>query len=82
MNWKDNKLTEKKRKLLKQGVKVEFKWHGSKVMYTGRIELDRFGRLYFVSEHNYKDDKLINEGMRFYNTLDSFSLFTHFEILS
>ena len=78
-----NQLTEEKKKLLKQGSKVEFKWHGSKSLYTGRIEIDKYGGLYFINEHCFDNDKLkaVDEGMRYYNTLDSFFFFTHFEVL-
>lgn len=79
-----NKLTDSKKALLKQGTKVEFKWHGSNILYTGRIEADKFGRLYFINEHCFENDKLkdIDEGMRYYNPLEGFYFFTHFEILS
>lgn len=78
-----NQLTDEKKKLLKQGTKVEFKWHGSKSLYTGRIEVDKSGNLYFINEHCFENDELkdVNEGMRYYNTLESFFFFTHFEIL-
>ena len=80
-----NQLTEEKRKLLKQGTKVEFKWYGSTLLYTGRIEVDeRTGRLYFINEHCFENDILLPhmESMRYYNGLDSFFWFTYFEILS
>jgi len=79
----ENQLTEEKKKLLKQGTKVEFKWHGSKSLYTGRIEIDKYGEIYFINEHCFENDKLkdVDEGMRYYNTLDSFFFFTHFEVL-
>ena len=79
----ENQLTEEKKKLLKQGTKVEFKWYGSKSLYTGRIEIDKYGGIYFINEHCFENDKLkdVDEGMRYYNTLDSFFFFTHFEIL-
>lgn len=80
----ENKLTEEKKNLLKQGTKVEFKWHGSKALYTGRIEVDKYGKLYFVNEYCYENDKLKTsfEDIRHYATLESFFFFTHFEILS
>lgn len=83
MNLEESKLTAEKIKLLKQGTKVEFKWHGSKSLYTGRIEVDKHNELYFVNEFCYDGDRLkpIDEGMRYYNTLDSFFFFTHFEII-
>ena len=83
MDWKNNKLTEEKKQLLFQGTKVEFKWHGSKNLYTGRIWVDKYGRLYFINEHCFENDELKPEyeGMRYYNELDSFFFFTHFEIL-
>lgn len=80
----ENQLTDEKKKLLKQGTKVEFKWHGnSSLLYTGFIEIDKYGGLYFCAEHNYKDGKLTDVGksMQYYNTLDSFFFFTHFEVL-
>lgn len=79
----ENQLTEEKKKLLKQGTKVQFKWHGSKDLYTGRIEVDKYDRLYFINEHCFENDKLkeIDEPMRYYNTLDSFFFFNHFKIL-
>jgi hypothetical protein len=80
----ENKLTDEKKKLLKQGTKVEFKWHGSKSLYTGRIEVDNHGRLYFVNEHCFENDRLreIDEPMRYYNDLEGFFFFTYFEVLS
>lgn len=83
MKWDDNKLTKEKRTLLKQGTKVKFKWHGSDNLYVGRIEVDKYGSLYFVNEHCFKNDEIteINEGMRYYNSLDSFYYFNYFEII-
>jgi hypothetical protein len=84
MDWDDNKLIEEKKKLLKQGTKVQFKWHGSDMLYVGRIEVDKYGDLYFCAEHNYWGDKLTDSGktMQYYNTLESFFHFTYFEILT
>ncbi len=76
-----NQLTDEKKKLLKQGTKVEFKWHGSDSLYTGRIEVDKYDTIYFINEHNFDNDELKAEGMRYYNALGSFFFFTHFEIL-
>ncbi len=82
MNYKeDNKLTQKMLESLKQGDKVEFKWYGSKELYVGRIEVSKQGTKYFVNEFNYKEDKLLHEGMRYYNSLESFFCFTHFKKL-
>lgn len=81
INWKDNKLTPELESKLVQGSKVCFKWHGSSLLYTGRIEVDSHGCLYFVNEHNYRDDVLIYESMRFYSRLEGFFHFTQFEIL-
>jgi hypothetical protein len=80
----ENKLTECKKSLLKQGTKVEFNWHGSKTKCTGRIEVDEWGNVYFCHEHNYKDDVLteVGETMQYYNRLDSYFFFNHFEILN
>ena len=79
----ENQLTSEIEQLLKQGTKVEFKWHGSKSLYTGRIEVDKYGNLYFINEHCFEDDKLkdTDEGMRYYNRLDSFYFFNHFKII-
>ena len=81
MQSKDSLLTQEIFESLKQGSKVEFKWYGSKMLYIGRIEVDQWKELYFVSEHNYTDDVLTSEGMRYYNSLDSFFCFTHFKVL-
>ena len=81
----ENQLTDEKKKLLKQGTKVEFMWHGnSSLLYTGYIEVNKWGILHFCAEHNYKDGKLtdVGESMQYYNTLESFFFFTKFEILS
>ena len=75
-------LTDETFNSLQQGTKVRFKWHGSDLLYEGRIEVDKRGDIYFVNEHNYKDDVLINEGMRYYNELRSFFKFTLFEVFS
>lgn len=82
IDWNDNKLTDQIKAKLKQGTRVKFMWHGSSTyLYTGRIEVDKFGRLFFVNEHNYEEDLLIHEGMRWYNPLESFWHFTMFEII-
>lgn len=81
MQSKDSLLTQEMLESLKQGTKVEFKWYGSKMLYTGRIEVVQWGELYFVAEHNYTDDILTSEGTRYYNSLDSFFCFTHFKVL-
>jgi len=80
---KNNALTSKIKAQLKQGTKVEFKWHGSPMMKTGRIEVRKSGGLYFVGEHNYENDKLKEccEPLRYYNSLNSYFYFDHFEIL-
>ena len=77
-------LTQEIYDKLEQGSKVEFKWHGSKMLYIGRIELDKSGTKYFVNEHCYENDKIkeCDEGLRFYNSLASFFCFTHFRVLS
>ena len=79
----ENQLTDENKKRLKQGTKIEFKWHGSKSLYIGRIELDKYDNIYFINDHCFENDKLkaMDEGMRYYNTLDSFFFFTHFEVL-
>lgn len=80
----ENKLTKEIKNQLQQGTKVEFKWHGNNsLLYTGYIEIDKWGELYFCAEHNYKDGELTDVGksMQYYNTLESFFFFTYFEIL-
>ncbi len=79
----ENKLTDEKKKLLKQGTKVKFKWYGSDKLFVGRIEVDKHGGIYFVNEHCFNGDELMStcEGMRYYNRLDNFFFFTYFEIL-
>ena len=76
-------LTEEIRINLKQGTKVQFKWYGNKdATYTGRIEVGKNqGILYFINEHNFENDVLVNEGMRYYNSLDGFFNFTEFKII-
>lgn len=78
-----NKLTPAIKRQLRQGTKVEFKWHGSDRLYTGRIEISEYKLIYFCSEHNYKNDKLteIGETMKHYNLLESFYHFNYFEII-
>ena len=76
-----NALTDDKKKQLKQGTKVEFKWYGSGILYRGYIEVDRFGKLYFCAEHNYTNGVLTDFGMQYYNSLESFGFFTYFEII-
>lgn len=80
-----SKLTDEIRSQLTQGTKVEFKWHGSDRLYTGRIEVgpEPNKTLFFINEHCFDNGELteINEGMRYYNTLDSFFHFNHFVIL-
>jgi hypothetical protein len=71
MQSKDSLLTQEILENLKQGTKVEFKWWGSKSLYIGRIEVDKYGDLYFVGESNYTNE-VRSEGMRYYNSLDSF----------
>jgi len=78
----DNALTKEIKEGLKRGTKVRFRWHGSTQLYIGRIEVHKHGELFFVNEHNYKDDILIHEAMRFYNSLMDFHHFDLFEIFS
>lgn len=80
----ENKLTEDKKRLLKQGTKVEFMWYGNNsLVYTGRIE-KKNDVLYFCGENNYDGNNLteIGKSMQYYNPLSSFFFFTHFEILN
>ena len=83
MKKESSQLTSEMEESLKQGTKVEFKWHGSDRLYTGRIEVDEFGALYFINEHCFDGNELKEheEGMRYYNRLDSFFFFTYFKIL-
>lgn len=78
----ENKLTPEIKNQLKQGSKVEFNWHGSKQLYTGRIEIYD-NRLYFVNEHCFIGNELLPqyEGMRYYKELNSFFHFNHFKIM-
>jgi len=80
-----DQLTDKKRSLLKQGTKVKFKWHGNdKLTYVGYIEI-RDSVLYFCAEHNYNEYGVLTssgESMQYYNDLEGFFFFTHFEILT
>lgn len=65
---------------LSQGDKIRFKWYGNaELLYEGRIEVDRFGGLYFCSEHNYTGHPEILESMRFYNRLMPLEHMTFFE---
>lgn len=68
---------------VKQGDRVEFKWYGNRdLLYIGRIEM-KDGEAYFVPEHCYDGDNIkpFEEPMRFYNPIDSFFDFTHFNII-
>lgn len=76
-----NMLTDEIKNGLTQGSKVEFKWHGSSMLYTGRIEINTSGEQFFVNEHEYEDNVLKSEGMRFYNPLDSFYSFPYFKVI-
>lgn len=61
---------------LRQGDKIEFKWHGSDMLYIGRIEVDEFDEKYFVNEFNYNTDQA--DMMKWYNKFDSFYCLTYF----
>jgi len=81
---KDSQLTQDIYDSLKQGSKIEFKWYGnSELLYVGRIEVNNNGEKYFVAEHNYSGDAIRPEceGMRFYNSLQSFYCFTYFKLI-
>jgi len=41
-------LTDETFNSLQQGTKVRFKWHGSDLLYEGRIEVDKRGDIYTV----------------------------------
>ena len=79
----DSALTQEVKSKLKQGTKVSFIWHGSSLEHIGRIEVSKGGILYFVNEHNYEGDEIStqNEGMRYYNSLDSYFHFNEFNII-
>lgn len=81
----NNIFTEQDYENLKQGDKIEFKWRGnSSLTYIGRIEIYPTTRdVFFVAEHNYKNDQIKEycEGMRYYNSLDSFYELTYFKKL-
>lgn len=78
---KPSGLSDEIKSKLKNGSKVEFKWYGNAdLLYVGRV-IKHNNRLYFVAEHNYKDDVLINESMKLYNPLEMFFNFTYFKIL-
>lgn len=82
-SFTDNKLTKEIESSLKQGTKVCFTWYGnSELEYVGRIEVNEFGNLFFVNEHFYQNDVLVQESMRFYCPLEGFFFFTKFEVLS
>lgn len=76
-------FTREMYKKLRQGDKIRFKWYGSDRIYTGRVEIDKFGLKYWCNEVNYIGDEInpVFEGMRYYNNLESFFQFTSFEIL-
>jgi len=78
----ENALTEKRRSLLQQGVRVAFKWHGSSNIYLGRIEV-KDGVLYFCQESSYKGNKLRSscKCLQYYNKIDDFAPFTYFEVI-
>jgi hypothetical protein len=77
-----NQLTEEIKIQLKEGTKIEFKWYGNKeILYTGRIEVNEFGELFFVNEHCYTNFPQSLQSMRFYTRLESFYHFTYFKIL-
>ena len=41
-------LTDETFNSLQQGTKVRFKWHGSDLLYEGRIEVDKRGDIYIM----------------------------------
>lgn len=78
---KKSALSQEIRNQLKQGTKIRFKWWGNdSLVYTGRIETNG-DALYYVSEHEYENNQLRCEGMRYYNPLHTFEPFTQFEVL-
>lgn len=76
-----NKLTEEIVANLEQGTKVKFKRYSSSIEYIGRIEINKYGEKFFINEHNFKDNVLIYEGMRYYNRLEITDYYTYFEII-
>ena len=69
------------RSQVQQSSKVSFRWHGSDRLYTGRIEM-RHKEPYFVNEHHYTESHPdILEAMKYYNLLESFGVFTEFNVL-
>lgn len=69
-------------KELQQGTKVKFKTHHSRKPYTGRIEVNKYGELFFMNEHCFENNELkeIHKPLRHYNRLDSYA-FASFKIL-
>jgi len=78
------KLSKRKKRKIKQGTKVQFTWHGSKEIYIGRIEVCKRGHFYFIDESCFTCNKLDHhqEGLRYYNRLNSFVPFTSFKIIT
>jgi|SRR6187200_1512626 len=76
-------LTQEMYDNLAQGDRVRFKWHGSDRGYLGRIEIHPRGGKYWCPEHCYEGDAInpCFDNMQYYNTIDSFFMFTEFEVL-
>ena len=73
-------LTDETFNSLQQGTKVSFKWHGSDLLYEGRIEVDKRGDIYFVNEHNYNYFNLNGLCVKTYQS-DIFNNWIHTEWL-
>ena len=79
MSLTNNHIDERITSRLRQGSRVEFKFHGCDIIFRGRIELDDHGSMYFVNEHHYRGKKLLREGMRYYCPLDSITFCEYFK---
>lgn len=76
-------LTKELFECLAAGDRVRFKWHGNSTTENiGRIEISHHGVKYFVPEHCYENGQInpYYEGMRYYNPLSSYYMFTEFEV--
>lgn len=66
---------------IRQDSKVSFRWYGSGSLYTGRIEM-KGNEPYFVNEFHYTESTPhVLEAMKYYNILESFGIFTEFNVL-
>lgn len=67
-----------------QGDKVRFKRFKQNEWNIGRIEVNHYGRRFFVNEFCYQDDHLksIYEPMQYYNSVGSYGLIDAFELIT